>query len=319
MDMLIALLPALFLGSNSVITAKIDGKPSQGTLGTTIGAVMFAVLVSLFYTVPNAGWAFAFDARIWLVGLCSGVFWTIGSFGQFSALKPLGVSMAMPISTAGQVVGNALLAAIVLGQWRTPKVWIVGVIAIILVTAGAVLCSGKDSAADVHRISAKDMRFGLGALLFSTVGFMLYFIFPNLMHHTGFIPDSIYDAPSGNGLYYMTAVILPQSVGQILAALAIIVFVERDRTLILHRKTALNIITGLLWAVGNMLIFVSAANPHVGQAIATTFSQLGVIVSTYGGIVVLHEHKTKRQMAGILLGTLLIVAGAVLMGLYTTT
>ena len=68
-----------------------------------------------------------------------------------------------------------------------------------------------------------------------------------------------------------------------------------------------------------MLIFVSAANPHVGQAIATTFSQLGVIVSTYGGIVVLHEHKTKRQMAGILLGTLLIVAGAVLMGLYTTT
>ena len=54
MDMLIALLPALFLGSNSVITAKIDGKPSQGTLGTTIGAVIFAVLVSVFYTVPNA-------------------------------------------------------------------------------------------------------------------------------------------------------------------------------------------------------------------------------------------------------------------------
>ena len=162
------------------------------------------------------------------------------------------------------------------------------------------------------------MRFGLGALLFSTVGFMLYFIFPNLMHRTGFIPDSIYDAPSGNGLYYMTAVILPQSVGQILAALAIIVFVERDRTLILHRKTALNIITGLLWAVGNMLIFVSAANPHVGQAIATTFSQLGVIVSTYGGIAVLHEHKTKHQMVSILFGTVLIVAGAVLMSMYTT-
>lgn len=318
MDMLIALLPALFLGSNSVITAKIDGKPSQGTLGTTIGAVMFAALVSLCYTVPNAGWAFAFDPRIWIVVLASGVFWTIGSFGQFSALKPLGVSMAMPISTAGQVVGNALLAATVLGQWRTLRVWIIGIIAIILVTAGAVLCSAKDTASDARRIDAKDMRFGLSMLLLSTAGFMLYFIFPNLMHHTGFIGDAVYDAPSGNGLYYMTAVILPQSVGQIAAALAIIVFVERDRTLILRRKTALNIITGLLWAVGNMLIFVSAANPHVGQAIATTFSQLGVIVSTYGGIAVLHEHKTKHQMVSILFGTVLIVAGAVLMSMYTT-
>lgn len=142
--MLLALLPAVFLGSNSIITAKIDGKPSQGTLGTTIGALLFAIAVSLCYVVPHAGWAFAYNPRIWVVGLCSGVFWTIGSFGQYSALKPLGVSVAMPISTAGQVVGNALMAAIVLEQWTTLHVWAVGMLAIILVTAGAVMCSARD-------------------------------------------------------------------------------------------------------------------------------------------------------------------------------
>lgn len=119
MGMLIALLPALFLGSNSVMTAKIDGKPSQGTLGTTFGAFLFAVLMAVCYTIPHAGASFAFNPRIWVVGLCSGIFWTIGSIGQFSALKPLGVSLAMPISTARQVVGNALMAAIVLGDRKS--------------------------------------------------------------------------------------------------------------------------------------------------------------------------------------------------------
>lgn len=316
--MLLALLPAVFLGSNSIITAKIDGKPSQGTLGTTIGALLFAIAVSLCYVVPHAGWAFAYNPRIWVVGLCSGVFWTIGSFGQYSALKPLGVSVAMPISTAGQVVGNALMAAIVLEQWTTLHVWAVGMLAIILVTAGAVMCSARDHTEGAVQRSPKDVRAGLTALLFSTLGFMMYFLFPNLLHKTGFIGDDIYNAPSGDGLYYMTSVILPQAVGQVLTALAIITFIEKNTQLIVAKKTALNIITGLAWDVGNVLVFICAASPHVGQAIATTFSQLGVIVSTYGGIVILHEHKSKRQMAFILFGTVLITVGAVLMGMFTT-
>lgn len=318
MDMLIALLPALFLGSNSVITEKIDGKPSQGTLGTTIGALLFAVAVNVAYVLPHAGWRFAFDPRIWLVGLCSGLFWTIGSFGQYSALKPLGVSVAMPISTAGQVTGNALMAAIVLRQWTTTRVWIAGLAAIALVSAGAFLCSARSQENGATQITARALRAGLAALAFSTAGFMMYFVFPNLMHHIGFIADAVYDAPDGNGLYYMTAVILPQSVGQVIAALAMVVLVDKDRSLIMHRKTALNIITGLAWAVGNVLVFISSANPHVGQAIATTFSQLGVIVSTYGGIWILHERKSRRQMVSIVAGTVLIAVGAVLMGMFTT-
>ncbi|WKX23959.1 GRP family sugar transporter [Bifidobacterium animalis] len=319
MGMLIALLPALFLGSNSVMTAKIDGKPSQGTLGATFGAFLFAVLMAVCYTIPHAGASFAFNPRIWVVGLCSGIFWTIGSIGQFSALKPLGVSLAMPISTAGQVVGNALMAAIVLGEWRSLRVWVIGIIAIILVTSGAILCSARDSVTDAVHISAKNMKFGMIALLISTIGFMMYFVFPNLLHKTGYIDNAIYNAPDGNGLYYMTAMILPQSVGQVLAAVAIIVLGEHNQSLIFTRKTALNIFTGLSWAIGNCLIFISAANPNVGQAIATTFSQLGVLVSTFGGIVILKEHKTRHQMICILFGTLLIVAGAVLMAMYTTT
>ncbi|MEE1296097.1 MAG: GRP family sugar transporter [Bifidobacterium sp.] len=156
-------------------------------------------------------------------------------------------------------------------------------------------------------------------LIASTLGFMMYFLFPNLLHQTGFIPEAVYEAPDGNSLYYMCAVILPQAVGMVITALAIVILVDRDASLIFARKTGLNILNGLVWATGNVLIFISAANPAVGQAIATTFSQLGVVVSTYGGIVFLHERKTRRQMVLIAIGTVCIVVGAVLMGLYTTT
>ena len=76
----------------------------------------------------------------------------------------------------------------------------------------------------------------------------------------------------------------------------------------------LNMITGVVWAIGNVLIFISCANPNIGQAVATTFSQLNVIVAVLGGILILHEKRTRRQLWFIALGTLLIAAGAVLMG-----
>ena len=43
MDMVIALLPALFFGATGIITTLLGGKAVQGTLGMTYGAVMDVV------------------------------------------------------------------------------------------------------------------------------------------------------------------------------------------------------------------------------------------------------------------------------------
>ncbi|NEG70144.1 GRP family sugar transporter [Bifidobacterium choloepi] len=372
MGMTIALLSALFIGSTSVVATKIGGKATQQSLGMTVGAVIFGMLTALLFVWPRAGLGYVFNPRIWLVGFVSGLFWSVGQIGQFTALKPLGVSIAMPISTAGQVIGNALMAAIVLGEWTTVRVWIVGLVSIALVTVGAVCTSAQpkskrqrladqallnselpaaDAVTDLGAdptatsaitsptspaapkiVSKKDFRKGLTAIAISTVGYMLYFVFPNLLHKVGFIANSVYDAPNGDGLYYMTSIVLPQSFGQIVGVLAIMGAMNclmnrragrpvspvdpNDRFFV--KKTWQNIASGLVWAVGNVCIFIACASPSVGQAIATTFSQLGVIVATFGGIVVLHERKTKRQMIFIVIGCLLLVAGAILMGLFTS-
>ena len=58
-------------------------------------------------------------------------------------------------------------------------------------------------------------------------------------------------------------------------------------------KSALNLIPGVVWAIGNLFMFYS--QPKVGVATSFSLSQLLVIVSTLGGIFLLGEKKTNAK------------------------
>lgn len=308
MGILIALIPAITWGSTGLVNTKMGGSAAQQTLGMTFGALIFGLAVMLFYVIPNH---ISLDYRIWIVGLFSGIFWAVGTAGQFVAYKDMGVSSAFPLSTAGQIVSNAIMAAAVLGEWTTIQMWIFGAIAITLVTTGALLTSARSKASkstSTQRPAA--YSHGLIALLLSTIGYMLYFVFPNLMFKVGFISKAVHEA--NNGASYMTAIIGPQAIGQVIGAFIIVIFVFQESEKMFQKATWRNILTGLNWGVGNLFMFISTANPAIGQATATTLSQMGVIVGTFGGIYLLHEKKTRDQMVKIVIGSVLVVIGGVL-------
>ncbi len=205
MGILIALIPAITWGSTGLVNTKMGGSAAQQTLGMTFDALIFGLAVMLFYVIPNH---ISLDYRIWIVGLFSGIFWAVGTAGQFVAYKDMGVSSAFPLSTAGQIVSNAIMAAAVLGEWATIQMWIFGAIAITLVTTGALLTSARSKASkstSTQRPAA--YSHGLIALLLSTIGYMLYFVFPNLMFKVGFISKAVHE--TNNGASYMTAIIGP--------------------------------------------------------------------------------------------------------------
>jgi glucose uptake protein len=79
------------------------------------------------------------------------------------------------------------------------------------------------------------------------------------------------------------------------------------------KATAKNIITGIFWGVGN--IFMLMATKEVGLAVAFSLSQMGIVISTYGSIFFLGEHKTKREMIYVTVGSLLVIAGGVIFGI----
>jgi glucose uptake protein len=309
MAWLIALVPAIAWGSTGIFGAKMGGSAAQQTLGMTFGALLFGLVTMFAYVIPNAGWNFAFNSHILVVGFVSGLFWAIGQAGQFVGFKYLGVSIGSPMSTTGQIVLNAILAAAVLGNWTTGRMWAFGGLAILLVVVGAILTSLPDSKAPKNTNVNFSWSKGVLAMAASTFGYSMYFVFPNLLAKIGYVSASMKEMH--DGLYYMTAVVGPQAIGQVIGAFIIAIFVMRESDKF-GRATWRNILTGLVWATGNVAMFISAGNPNVGQAAASTLSQMGIIVGVFGGIYILGEKKTPRQMVFAVIGVVLVALGGVL-------
>ena len=62
-----------------------------------------------------------------------------------------------------------------------------------------------------------------------------------------------------------------------------------------------------------MFLFIS--QPRVGVATSFSLSQMGIVISTLGGIFILGEKKTKRQFNAIIIGIIFIVAAGVMLGI----
>ncbi len=91
MSILLALIPPLAWGATGIIGTKMGGSAAQQTFGESCGALLLGIGVYLFFVMPNG---VEVTGRIWLVGLFSGLFWSVGTAGQFIAYKKMGVSAA---------------------------------------------------------------------------------------------------------------------------------------------------------------------------------------------------------------------------------
>jgi glucose uptake protein len=78
------------------------------------------------------------------------------------------------------------------------------------------------------------------------------------------------------------------------------------------KKTAGNTVGGLMWAVGNVALLFATAK--VGVATSFSLSQTGVVISTIGGVLLLKETKTKKEMTFVIIGCILVVAGGIMIG-----
>ncbi|WP_210129126.1 RhaT/GlcU family sugar-proton symporter [Staphylococcus sp. GDY8P38P] len=281
MDLLIALLPALFWGSVVLINVLVGGGPYNQIRGTTFGALIIGILLLL---TGNTKFD---DPIVIIVGLISGAFWALGQGYQLRSVSLIGVSKTMPISTGLQLVGTTLFSAIFLGEWSTGTQVILGLVAMILLVGGIALTSikGKNEASE----STKNFGKAIPILLISTVGYVVYVVVAQIFGVDGM-----------NALFF-------QSIGMAIGGL--ILSAKHETTI---RSTVWNLIPGVIWGIGNLFMFYS--QPKVGVATSFSFSQLLVIVSTLGGIFLLGERKDKRQMIGIWTGIILIVIAAFVLG-----
>ncbi len=134
------------------------------------------------------------------------------------------------------------------------------------------------------------LKKGIMILLVSTFGYLVYVVVIRLFHVNGW------------------SALLPQAIGMVIGGI-LLTFRHKP----FNKYAIRNIIPGLIWATGNMFLFIS--QPRVGVATSFSLSQMGIVISTLGGIFILGEKKTKRQFIAIIIGILFIIGAGIMLGI----
>lgn len=281
MNLLIALIPAIGWGIQPMILKKINGRPKNEILGTGIGALLIGIIVYLFLSPQSL------NRITFLLSTLSGMFWVIGQVGQYNAYNLLGVSNTMPITTGLQLIGTSLIGVIVFGEWsRSPYSKIIGAGAIILLIIGAALTTISDS---------KDKKSGFfkGIILLSltSVGYWVYSALPKIVNADG------------------VSIFFPQMLGVFLGAV-IYVIIFRGQDAFKDKKSWKAGIVGFTFSI-SALAYIFSAQEN-GVATAYIITQLNVVIATLGGIFILKEKKTARELKFTILGLILIITGSII-------
>ena len=281
MEYLIALIPALGWGVMPLITGKMGGSEANQIFGIGAGASIVGIIAFLITQPTVSAGAFIFS-------MVCGALWSTAQIGQFVSFKRMGVSSTIPLSTVFQLVGNSLIGVMIFGEWRGAKALLIGFGALLIVIIGALMTSVSDKKGD-SKVTTSNVIF----LLATTIGYWIYSSFPK-------IPYLANQSSEG--------IVLPEVLGILVGAILYEFFTGNAKAFG-QKEQYTNILGGISWGIAAFAYIFAARS--LGVNVAFIFTQLNVVIATFGGILVLHEHKSSHEMKFTLLGILLIVIGSV--------
>lgn len=303
MDILIGLFPSLMFGCMNLITGYVGGNPRQQNLALALGAGSLSLL--LLPLVDNT-----WSLHTFILGFSGAVFWSCGQVFLLLAFKYQGVSRSMPVIVGVQLVQNGLIGVLVLGEWRTDLAFYLGFTALALIIGGIYATSWHESPGGVNHStggngagksssspssSFPNLRMGL---LCSVISGMFYAVYPSLFQYHQLPPQ---DALGPMGISILTCGIV-----------FTFLLKKVEPRPVWDVKLAILLIPGMMWALGNFALLTSSA--RLGVATGFSLSQLGVVIATLGGIFILGEKRTKKEMILVLIGITLVVSGGILLG-----
>ena len=297
MNILIALVPALCFGIIPTIATKAQGHPVQQQLGTATGAFVFA-LVEYVVVRPEL------TGIVMLGSVLSGLLWSAGMLLQYDSYTRLGASKGFALSVGTQLVLNAIVGVLVFGEWSSLGQRVLGSIAMVLIVAGVVCIAYRDGGGGGEDVAGgrSELMRGLAVTLVSSVVLVAYA-----------------DVPRAFDIGPLEA-LLPQACGIAIGSTVLAALARRTVTdgsgrgeRVVGPAILRNVPSGLIWATGNVTML--ASNSLNGVAVGFTLSQMGILVSTMSGLFMLREKRTHRELLMTLVGNVLVVGGAVLVGL----
>lgn len=307
MDILFALLPSLFLGPLGIMLAKIGGTVRQQTLGEMLGALVVAGIAVPFLSP-------AWTTTSFLVPFLGGITCAIGIAMQLYSFRVVGVSRTMPISTGLQIVITGLAGVLLFNEWATPRATLLGVGAMAIIMSGIALTSFSEREAGSGTLDADEPNAGVAGASAKVVDRAMIRKGLAINVVSAFFLCGYMVWLRWEDISY-TEFIFPLALGMSVGALFVAAFMRDDKPLA-NTTLAKLLVPGVMFGIGVMLMQI--ANQRVGVATGFTLSQVGVVISVFGGIVWLQERKTPAELRASIAGVILVLVGAAIIG-YTKT
>lgn len=283
---LVGLGPLLGWGLYPTIASKIGGKPVNQILGSTLGTLIFALVLAMI-----KGLALPSGAALFF-SVLSGIGWGTAQIITFHSFTLIGSSKAMPITTAFQLLGASLWGVFYLGDWPGTTAKVIGFTALFVIIIGAYLTVWSEQK------TVENTQVLTKAVLLLAVGEIGYWLYSA--------------APQQAKIDGMTA-FLPQALGMVIAASVYALYLSsKDPKNSPFRQSVSykQIFSGFFFAFAALTYLISAQPNMNGLATGFILSQTSVVLATLTGIWFLGQKKTAKEMTVTLIGLLLILSAA---------
>ncbi|MGX7043972.1 GRP family sugar transporter [Pediococcus acidilactici] len=275
------LIPVLAWGILPVVVSKLGGEPVNQIFGTALGTLIVGLVVEVVLRPTINRISF-----IW--AMLAGVFWIVGQLGQYTSYANIGVSKTMPISTGLQLVGTALVGVVIFGEWPTLMDKVIGSLGILILILGSVMTSTHDHQDDGK---ANNQQRTITMLILTTLGFVIFNAIPKALSASG------------------VAIFLPESIGMSLAVLLFLTLKRNFKQVVKEKSSWRNLMGGFIFSIASLAYILSVNDNGVNTAFVV--SQLSVVISTIGGLLVLKEYKSHRELLFTVAGLILVITGAI--------
>lgn len=293
-SILIGLIPALGWGFQGIIMQKIGGTTANKQMGMVLTALVMSIVVAL---IDPIAWSPALIAA----AAVNGIPWAIAQILQIKSFDYLGVSRAMPLTSGMQLILTSVIGAFYFNEW--PHAWQMGVgfAGIALIIVGTVLTTYTEAGQETT--SKSDIRKGV---IITAISSALYVAYATAARF--FNVDSF-------------QILLPQALFMLAATIVISIIVSKRDSVdgvfgrvegVFGLKSWQNMLTGVLWSVANIAVLFS--NQVNGVAVGWTLANMNLIFATLGGLFILHEKKTPKELKFVIAGMIIIAAGGIAIG-----
>lgn len=234
-----------------------------------LGILLSGLVVSLLFQ-------FALTLNIW--GLLSGVLWAIPNALSLIAVANLGIARATPIISSLVILVSFSWGALVFGEMS--KGLSLGFLAIGFIILGVVMVASSS------KTENQNIKRGLLTAMLS-----------GLIWGSQFVPIKIGQVSPKDYFFSMT-------VG-IFATAMVISFINRIK--FQKRGISASLLSGVIWAIGNLLAVFSIA--AIGLAKGLPVTQLAVLVAVLWGLFYFKEVVNTRARVQVLIGAMILLGG----------